>query len=282
MDEESDQVSIRRILVALDASNHSMAALEAAARLARSMGAELQGLFVEDINWFRISRHPLTKEISSLTGNIHSLQEDHMERQVKALARRMEKLMQRVSEISKIDYSFKSVRGGVEKQILDATENVDLITLGRVGQSMSRGEELGKTTRYILKESDKPVLLLQQGLKIGYFIIVVYDGSPESRRGLHLARTIALQAESKIKVISFEHNVDDAEDRRREIHELLDQWNLKAPVSSLRIPEAMHLGQMIHEQNGGLIISSRNQPLFQGRALQKVIKFIKCPLLLMK
>ena len=42
-------VAIRRILVAIDGSSHSLAALDAAADLASRLRAELSGLFVEDI-----------------------------------------------------------------------------------------------------------------------------------------------------------------------------------------------------------------------------------------
>jgi nucleotide-binding universal stress UspA family protein len=45
--------TIRRILVALDASPHSFAALEAAAHLAAHLEAELFGLYVEDENLLR-------------------------------------------------------------------------------------------------------------------------------------------------------------------------------------------------------------------------------------
>ncbi|HSL81665.1 MAG TPA: universal stress protein, partial [Thermoanaerobaculia bacterium] len=46
--------TIRRILVALDASADSAAALEAATALAALFGAELQGLYVEDLNFVRL------------------------------------------------------------------------------------------------------------------------------------------------------------------------------------------------------------------------------------
>ncbi|MGB7837261.1 MAG: universal stress protein, partial [Terrimicrobiaceae bacterium] len=57
-------MNIRRILVALDASAHSRAALEAACELALGLDAELSGLFVEDINLLRLAQLPFASEIS--------------------------------------------------------------------------------------------------------------------------------------------------------------------------------------------------------------------------
>ena len=53
MNEQEHALIIRRILVALDTSKHSLAALEAADELAAWLKAELFGLFVEDINLLR-------------------------------------------------------------------------------------------------------------------------------------------------------------------------------------------------------------------------------------
>ncbi|MBK7177644.1 MAG: universal stress protein [Chloroflexi bacterium] len=56
-------MKIQRILVALDASPHSLAALEAAIDLAERLDAELQGLFVEDINLLRLAQLPFAREL---------------------------------------------------------------------------------------------------------------------------------------------------------------------------------------------------------------------------
>ncbi|MGD9028912.1 MAG: universal stress protein, partial [Anaerolineae bacterium] len=63
MREQDEELTIRRILIALDASSHSIAALRAAARLASSLEAELHGLFVEDINLLRAAGLPMAREL---------------------------------------------------------------------------------------------------------------------------------------------------------------------------------------------------------------------------
>ena len=55
MNERELEPTIRRILVALDASPHSQAALQAASELAAALKAELVGIFVEDVNLLHLA-----------------------------------------------------------------------------------------------------------------------------------------------------------------------------------------------------------------------------------
>jgi len=52
-----------RILVALDASRNSLTALKAAAEVASLMHADLQAVFVEDVNLLRLAGLPFVHEI---------------------------------------------------------------------------------------------------------------------------------------------------------------------------------------------------------------------------
>ena len=75
--------AVRRILVALDASAHSLAAVEAAARLAEKVDAELEGLFVEDVNLIRLARLELAREIDVLSARLRDLESQQLERQLR-------------------------------------------------------------------------------------------------------------------------------------------------------------------------------------------------------
>ena len=78
--------SVRRILVALDASPHSLAALRAAAELAADLDAELVGIFVEDINLLRLSDLPLASEVTIYTTTSRRLNRQEIERQLRSQA----------------------------------------------------------------------------------------------------------------------------------------------------------------------------------------------------
>ena len=55
--------AIRRILVALDASQHSQHALDVAVQLAAWHNADIEGLYVEDINLLRLAALGVGQEI---------------------------------------------------------------------------------------------------------------------------------------------------------------------------------------------------------------------------
>ena len=74
--------AIRRILVALDASTHSLAALETAAGLAARLEAELVGLFVEDINLLRAAELPFARETSFYSSSLRPLERGELEQGV--------------------------------------------------------------------------------------------------------------------------------------------------------------------------------------------------------
>ena len=73
MSEEKHDLIIRRILVGLDASPRSLSALEVACDLAARFRAELEGLFVEDIDLLRACELPFTREIRFFSGARHRL-----------------------------------------------------------------------------------------------------------------------------------------------------------------------------------------------------------------
>lgn len=279
-EKQEEKPLFEHILVALDASSHSMAALEAAARLAHSIEASLEGVFVEDINWFRLGRHSMSSEISEITGHVRPFDEDNIEKHVRALSKRMERALRRVSELASINYEFRTERGGVEKKLLAAAEHADLITLGRVGQSMTRGTQLGKTTRALLNKTEKPVLLLQRGLKLGDSVVCIYNRSKQGRHALKIAKKLTQQVETKLQVIAFKDEGEDPKVVTKEVKKQLGDLRLPTRVFAVEMPEAFHLARLVTEKKGGLLIASRSHPLFSGNALERILANVKCPVLL--
>ena len=54
---------IRRVVVALDASPCSRIVLRGAARISAALGAEVEGLFVEDIRLLTLAELPIAAEV---------------------------------------------------------------------------------------------------------------------------------------------------------------------------------------------------------------------------
>lgn len=86
MSEQESEFVVRRILVALDVSQHSLAALEAAVKLAARMQAELLGLFVEDLNLLRVAGLRSARQIRYPSATAEPLDLAAMERDLRVRA----------------------------------------------------------------------------------------------------------------------------------------------------------------------------------------------------
>lgn len=281
MSNDSGEILIREILVALDSSSHSRAALEAAATLARTLEADIHGLFVEDSNWYRISRLPSITEVNELTGDIKPLAEKNIDKQIEILENRIRRQLQMISRLNEVKHSWKTARGAVEDKVLEAAKNTDLITIGRKGHSYSKHKQLGQTAKKIIEKSDKPVLILQEGLRLGNSIVTVFDASGDSRRSIRFALSIAEKNESELFVMIIGDDQDSAKERFRELKKYLANASVKADVKLLHQSNIWEFMFAVNNHNGGLLILPRDQPFMKNRSLDLLLNHIGCPILLM-
>gem|GEM_PF-1663362 len=284
MSETEEKVVFRRILVALDNSEDSLAALNIAASFARLLEAELEGLFVEDDSWYKMIERGFHWEISAFTGSINPLEERRMRLQIKAHAERIKRRLAEISERYDISHSFRSVRGEVQRQILKATENADLITLGTFGHSVLRHGQLGSTARAILQYADKPVLLLQHSIRQGDRLTVIEDGMSASGRCLQVAGLLAKklglsQLFIHMKNNELQKNSDSGKVGERSPRHVDTPSSLHVNVSSEVTKH--NLSSVIKYYKTGLLIASRSNPFFQGNSLEKLLVDVKCPMLLL-
>lgn len=281
MSSEPGEIIIKHILVALDSSQHSMAALEVAAEMASIFQAELEGLFVEDINWFYLSHVPFLSEISEFTGTKRDIGHFSMENEVRAQVKRLKKALQHAGDRLHIKYTFRSVRGKVENELITASSGVDLITLGRLGKSYLKDRALGTTALSILKQTNKPILLLQHGMQKGQSILVFVDESEVSERALKLAAYLAKKRNSHITILLTDHKSSHLESYRSFIHNTLGNIVRSYRVHLLNTEDISELSKIIREENGGLVIAHRENELFRENSLEKTIVAIHCGLLLL-
>ncbi len=281
MNKEPGDIIFKHILVALDSSQHSMAALEVAAEMARIFEAELEGLFVEDINWFYLSHLPFMSEISEFTGTKRDIGDLSMENEVRAQIKRLRKALQKTGERTQIKYTFRSVRGKVENELITASSAVDLVTIGRLGKSFMRDRALGKTALSLLKQTHKPILLLQHGIKSGQTILVVVNESEVSERALKLAALVAEKRNSPISILLTDHATSHLRFYRSFIHQTLKHHIIPFGIHMLKPDDHDELKEIIHNENGGLVIAYRDNELFNDDNLEKTIHSIDCALLLL-
>ena len=277
MNESERELAIRRILVALDASSHSLSALEAAAELAASFGAELQGLFVEDINLLRLTELPFAQEVGFFSGTLRSLDIQRVEWQLRAQAGRARQALTTIAERAQVRWSFRVTRGHIASELLSAALDADLVILGKASWSGQR--RLGSTARAVLSQAPRLALILQHGVRLGLPVLVVYDGSRMAQEALAAAIQLV---PGNLTILILANDPDTAQRLQTQVTEWLGERGLKARyhwLSEVDVPRLCHVVQV---EGGGVLVLHGDTPLLQGEVLVALLNEVKCPVLLVR
>jgi nucleotide-binding universal stress UspA family protein len=167
--------------------------------VAALLDIDLQGLFVEDINLLYLCEFPFNQEIGSYTGTTRRLENSLVERELRTVATRIHYSINQVALDTPVRWSFQVRRGSVVNELLAATQDADLLSLGRSGQV--RRNTLGSTARAILQKSQRPLLLLGTEGGLVYPLIAVYTGSAASQRALQWLATLTLHTRRTVRVL---------------------------------------------------------------------------------
>lgn len=189
----------RIILVAIDTSPHSLAALESAAKLAARLNAELRGMYVEDIDMLRMAELPFACTITSF-GEARPLTRDTLELQLQRQADIARHAMESVGARLHVAWSFSVVRGAVTREISQAASSAEIVTVGRTGWSRRGGTQLGSVVLSLLEEGKSSLFMVERNGLDGPFA-VIYDGSPASVRALKFAGVLAADHAAPVNVL---------------------------------------------------------------------------------
>ena len=212
-------MAIRRILVALDASNNSRAALAAAIGLAETFHAEIVGLFIEDINLVRLAELPFAREVRFGEVAVHRFESETIERKLRARAAILRHELEELATEHKVPSTFRVLRGPIDRELIAAAVEADLLALGRLGHSLARRARLGSTARTAVARAASAVLLVKTDVENGP-IIVLYDGSDAGRRALALAAELAGKV-GDIRTLVWATDEGTAFERRQEAADFL-------------------------------------------------------------
>ncbi len=272
----SDPQEIRRILVAIDASPQSLAALEAAAELAASLGAELAGLYVEDINLIRLAALPAVMEVGGTSARSRRLDERRMASQLRGQAARAAQAMALAAGRTQVRWSFTVARGSIETVLLQAAAEADLFILGRAGWSGKR--RLGSTARAVVAAGPKRTLVIERGERLLPTLMIVYDGSDRSQRALDTA--ICIGGYLAVGIVAGDEA--EAKELQSEVAAKLNLMGLEARYRWLVRADAKELADMVRTQEECIVILPGESPLLGGKSLAEALDEFECPVLLVQ
>jgi nucleotide-binding universal stress UspA family protein len=282
MNDRELEPTIRRILVALDASLHSRAALEAAFELAEALKAEIVAIFVEDVNLLRLAGLPFAREVGYPSGTDRPLDSASMERALRIQAEQARQTLAGLAVRRQVRWSFRVVRGQVAAELLLAAQDADLLALGRASWASTQRVPLGATARVVMAQAPGSVLLLQHGHAICQPVQLVYDGSPGARRALSTAAHLAVLVGSTLNVIVVPDVPESTQRLQEELDVRLQARQVKGRYRRLIKPLAEELAQALRIAGGGTLIISADNPLLEGEGLPTLLDAMDCSVVLVR
>ncbi|MFN2188520.1 MAG: universal stress protein [Candidatus Promineifilaceae bacterium] len=280
-DSKEHELAIQRILVALDASTHSLAALEAAAKLASSLHAELIGIFVEDENLLHLAGLPFSHELQSPTAKRTPMDSDVMEHQLHLQAAQARWALENAAQKAEVSWSFQTIRGQVTPSVLSAALSADLVALGRVSRPLHARRRLGSTAR-AASEMERSVLIMQQGSSLTYPVLVTYDGSAAAQQALTAAAKLARLSGDKLDVLLITDEYEQAKPLRDEIVTWLEEHDLTAEFRWLPETSVEKLAEMVQSRKECILVLGGDNPLLEAGAIQDLLDKTDCPVLLVR
>jgi nucleotide-binding universal stress UspA family protein len=289
MTDPEEEVQIHRILVALDGSAHSMAALEAAVQLAAELHAELTGLFVEDADLLRMAELPITREVGSYTAVCRELDRPSLERQLRTLRAVAERALTEAAEHARVRYTFRVVRGSVLIEVLRAASEADLVTLGHLGWSPIGRRGVGSTARHAIHRSAGLVLVARHGFQLGAPVHVAFDGSRSARQALGLSARLAAAMDGGLTVLipgdrstSPDRSAGSAARLAAEAADLLKPRGIKPDFRILPTDDPAAIAPASRAAGAGAVVLPMDGEWLAPESIQHIVGSVSCPVLVVR
>ena len=263
MNKNKQSLTIRRILVALDTSPPSLAALEAAAKLALQFQAELVGLFIEDVNLLKVAQYPFAREIRYPGGTIQKLDAHSMEIQLRQTGARARAVLRRSAEQSRLQWTFRILRGAVPAELMAAAREADLLVLGRTSRRLVQSSRVGSTAETAVIQT----------------VMIYYDGSAAAQLALTIAAPLA-QISGVLHVLLFAEGEPAEQKCRQEI--LAYQGDFKVIGLMTRLPNHEALDDVFAKSEFGLIVIGDTAGEPSKSIIQRLLREFDHPLLIIR
>jgi nucleotide-binding universal stress UspA family protein len=273
---------VRRIVVAADGSTHGRAALRAAAKLGARLHAEVEGVFVEDINLVYLAELPLGREVHPISGEARRLDRGTLEGQLRAQAAEARRELKAQADRVRVRSTFRVVRGRVETEVISAAGEGDLLVLGTFGRSIGPRRRAGSTALAAAERAPRSVLLLRPGATVTGKPLAAYDGTAGAALALEAAARLAGGDGGTVTVLIAADTPDRADELQSRAERFLETRGVKPRI--LRAPK-LELDEMCRrtrDSGADVLVLAADSPVLADKAHARLLEQIGCPILLVR
>jgi nucleotide-binding universal stress UspA family protein len=273
--------ALRRILVALDASPQSLAALGSVVDLAAGARAELLGLFVEDVRLLDLGGLQAARALTYPAGLDRPLDTPSLERDMRTLATRARQALSAAAGRLGVSWTFRVARGEVASELLAASRDADLVTLGRASARFVGPSHLGSTARAILARAPGAVLL-HGPAGGGDSVILVVDDPETSLHALALATEIVRAAAKSLLVLLAPKHAADTDRLRERIADRLRGLGLGAGFRQIEPDDDASLARLVASEGPIAIVLPATLGMLDETGLERLAREVACSLLVVR
>ncbi|MBV6434215.1 MAG: hypothetical protein IANPNBLG_04460 [Bryobacteraceae bacterium] len=278
----SNAALIRRILVALDTSPSSQAALEAAVALAERLNAEVCGLFVEDVDLLRVAESPYAREILYPSAEEGRLTRGGIEKRLRVQGEQARRALTAAAQRANVPCTFLSVRGKVSSELLAAAEKTDLVAIGRLGWSMGARLRIGSTAMDLVASSGPVLLLSEYRAPAPPHLLLYFDGSPEASKALQWAAEVAGSDSGRLTVLLAAKDEEQAEQMREQARGLLAGSGFQAGYRPMDPNDSAGLLSFLKRVENGMFVLGTKEPFEKAPMLEAVLRQSRVAVLLFR
>ena len=275
---EPGPVVARRILVLLDGSRLSLAALEAAADIALAQQAEVLGIFVEEANLLRSAGYGFAREVGRSSGVARPMDVDALEARMQATAEKLRRALAQTMAPWGVAQALKLCRGEVVEQVLGLAQPDDLLVLGRVGWSGIPGVRLGSTARMLLRKAPGDVLLWPESrsLSPGRVVVLLNHDQGANHRAVRVGAELAKRGQRALTVLVRSDAADDP-GLVEELVAMLETEGMPARVKRLPKAGAAAMARAVREEGAAQVVISRQCSLFEQQGAEVLLSQLNLP-----
>lgn len=227
---------IKSLLVGLDNSGSSLSALRFACKLARTTGANINALFIEDqmrlLQWEPSSMIGVAMGAStSLPQPLPTEMQVEIEKEFIKEKQNAEKLFNDTcikENISSTKSRFYSLRGIVDEILFEESKKVSIVFVGKRSDETFFTENAGPTCESLIRKTTRPVIVVPADFIPGSGIVLAYDGGEASQRAIFYAAEMANLLNCKIAVVTVSSDRSKVEKCHGEAREFLKPYNIEA------------------------------------------------------
>lgn len=280
-DQKEEHRVIRRIVIGVDASPYSLAALRAGVNLAAQFGASVTALFVQDTDLLHAASLPVAREVRAFARAPHSLQKDEIRAQFQRMAERARRELEELARAQRIEHSFQTIEGRVAEALISAAREADLLAVGKASKRSSR-RKLGTTALHVLRDAPTSVLVLGELAAPEKRVVVYDDGSEAAERAIDLAAQIAQQSRNSLSVLLSSKDADVQREREEWLQRTYGSAVSNLKIRPLRPAEMVYIGSAVYSESAGLFVTPATGLPSEPGQVRKVMYEANAPVLVVR